>query len=292
MRPVISAFALLFAAGVTFACNGIGTTGDELVAFSAFAAGAAGAGDAFESNGYMIQLTYAQMYVGAVYVDEAPASSGGTFNTPTCISTGVYCAQVPGGLELDLLNNTPQPFSVQGFGSADLGLSWEIYLVDGDVNAPVNTGFGIPNTADLIGTATREADGAVFNWAATITINASNRGKPATAPGQPGVNPICKQRILELADISLTLSPGASMLLTIDPRGWFKQAIDFSSLPPVGMSQCQGDQNSMYGDATVCIPDSSNLEGGELGSQQGQTLFTGIFTAGSAAYTLSYPPAP
>ena len=41
----------------------------------------------------------------------------------------------------------------------------------------------------------------------------------------------------------------------------------------------------MYGDAEYCIPDSSNLPGGTLGSQQGINLFTGIFTAGSAAYS-------
>ena len=181
-------------------------------------------------------------------------------------------------------------FPVQGSGSADVGLSWELYLTQGDVNNPDNSGFGVPDTLDLIGTATRESDGTVFSWAATVTINASNRGMPSQSPGQPGLDPICKQRILELADISLTLSPGVSMLLTIDPRGWFKLPLDFSSLPSVASSQCQGDQGSMYGDATVCIPDSSNLSGGELGSEQGQTLFDGIFTAGSAAYTLTYLP--
>ncbi len=286
-RRILSGVALLLVGIAADACNG--TTGDQLVSFPAYAAGAGGAGDPFSVNGYTIQLTYAHMYVGAVYVNEAPAGSGGTFNTPACISQGVYCAQVPDGLEVDLLSTERQAFPVQGSGSADLGLSWELYLTQGDVNNADNSGFGVPDTADLVGTATRESDGKVFSWAATVTINESNRGEPAQEPGQPGLNPICKQRIIELGDINLTLAPGDSLLLTIDPRGWFKQSIDFSTLPSVASAQCHLDQNTMYGEAEYCIPDSSNLAGGMLGSQQGSTLFTGIFTAGSAAYTLAYP---
>lgn len=293
MRRSVVALFLLLAGVAASGCNG--STGDQLVSFPAYAAGASGAGAPFSVNGYTIRFTYAHMYVGAIYVNEAPASSGGTFNTPACISEGTYCAQVPGGLDVDLLSTAPQPFPAQGNGSADLGLSWEIYLTQGDVNDPDNSGFGVPNTVDLIGTAKRESDGTVFPWAATVTINQQNRGEPAQDPGQPGLNPICKQRILELANISLTLAPGDSMLLTIDPRGWFLLPIDFSSLAPVASPQCQLDQSSIFanpdggaGQAAYCIPDSSNLSGGMLGAQQGSTLFTGIFTAGSAAYTLTY----
>ena len=285
-RRIATTVALLVLGTAVAACNG--TTGDQLVTFPAYASGANGAGDPFSVNGYTIQLTYAHMYVGAVYVNEAPAGSGATFNTPACISEGTYCAQVPGGLDVDLLSTDRQRFSVQGNGSADLGQSWELYLTQGDVNSPSNGGFGVPDTADLIGTATREADGKVFSWAATVTIDTSNRGKPAQEPGQPGLNPICKQRIIELADIHLTLSPGDSLLLTIDPRGWFKLPIDFSTLPSVASAQCHLDENNMYGDAESCIPDSSNLSGGTPGSQQGINLFTGIFTGGKGAYTLSY----
>lgn len=286
-RRIIPIVALLVAGTAVDACNG--TTGDQLVNFPAYAAGAKGAGDPFTVNGYTIQLTYAHMYIGAVYVNEAAAGSGGTFNTPACISQGIYCAQVPDGLDVDLLSTERQAFPVQGTGSADLGLSWELYLTQGDVNNPDNSGFGIPDTTDLMGTATRESDGSVFSWAATVTINESNRGEPAQEPGQPGLNPICKQRIIELGDINLTLAPGDSLLLTIDPRGWFKLPIDFSTLPSVASTQCQLDQNTMYGDAEFCIPDSSNLSGAMLGSQQGVTLFTGVFTGGSSAYTLAYP---
>jgi hypothetical protein len=282
----VSTLVVLLGGIVVGSCNG--TTGDQLVTFSAYAAGAEGAGDPFTVNGYTIQLTYAHMYIGAIYVNEAPAGSGGTFDTPACISQGIYCGQVPAGLDVDLLSTERQPFPVQGTGSADLGLSWELYLTQGDVNAPNNSGFGVPDTADLIGTATRESDGKVFAWAATVTINESNRGEPAQDPGQPGLNPICKQRIIELGGIRLQLFQGGSLLLTIDPRGWFNLPIDFSTLPSVASSQCEIDPNTMVGDAEYCIPDSSNLSGGILGAQQGITLFTGIFVGGSAAYTLAY----
>jgi hypothetical protein len=285
-RRFVSTLALLAIGSAANACNG--TTGDQLVTFAAYASGAKGAGDPFSVNGYTIQLTYAHLYVGAIYVNEAPAGSGGTFDTPACISQGVYCAQVPGGLDVDLLSTERQRFPVQGSGSADLGLSWELYLTQGDVNAPNNSSFGAPDTVDLIGSATRDSDGSVFSWAATVTIDESNRGEPAQEPGQPGLNPICKQRIIELGDIRLTISEGASLLLTIDPRGWFKQPIDFSSLPLIASNQCQLDASSMYGGAEYCIPDSSNLSGGTLGAQQGATLFAGIFTGGSAAYALTY----
>jgi len=279
---------LVIAALPVVACNG--TTGDALYTFSAYAAGAKGAADPFSVDGYTIRLTLAQMYVGAVYVNEAPAGSGGTFNTPVCIDSGIYCAQVPGGTEVNLLSSAPQAWTsgVQGSGSADLGLSWEIYLTDGDVNAPDNVGPN--NTVDLQGTATRQSDGKVFTFAATVNINQSNDGAPEEDPGQPGLNPICKRRILELGGISLELSQGVSMLLTIDPRGWFNvgEGIDFSTLPPVSSSQCQIDSASIYGDAEYCIPDSTNLSGSMLGSQQGQNLYQGVFTGGSAAYTLTY----
>jgi len=73
------------------------------------------------------------MYIGAVYVDEAPLATGA--ESPICTNPGVYAAQVPAGVEVDLLSTTPQAFAVQGNGTADLGLSWELWLTQGDVNA-------------------------------------------------------------------------------------------------------------------------------------------------------------
>jgi hypothetical protein len=288
MRRSVSLLAVVAATMAVAACNG--TTGDQLITFPAYAQGAPGAGDPFSVNGWTIRLTYAHMYVGAIYLNEAPAQNGGTFNTPACIDQGIYNGQVTAGLDVDLLSTAPQPFPVPGSGTADLAQSWSLYLTPGDVDNPDSTGFGVPHTADLIGTATRESDGQVFSWFATVTINESNRGKPSQEPGQPGLNPICKQRIVEFGDLHMQLFQGGSLKLTIDPRGWFKPPIDFSTLPSVASDQCALDPSSMVGDAQYCIPDASNLPGSELGSEQGQNLLKGIFGAGGAAFMLTYSP--
>lgn len=315
MKRMFSAFVLsLFVGVLASACEG--TTGGEAFTFPAYAAGAKGAGEGFPTtyvytmNGekvtkrFTVQLTYAQMYVGAIYVNAAPAQTGSTFDTPACIDTGTYCAQVYDGLEVNLLSATPQAFPVEGTGSvspgADVGLSWQLYLVDGDVNMPVNgnytlAGALVPDTADLAGTAKLEPDGPVFEWSAVVTINTNNRGEPAQDPGQPGANPICLQRIVNINPIDIPFSSGGTLLLTIDPRTWFPSGtggIDFSSLPLASMSQCteQMYQGQTYDgpDNEYCIPNASNLGGGELGAQQGAALFTGIKTAGNAGFTLTY----
>jgi hypothetical protein len=305
-RAVVSLVALAGAAMAVAACNG--TTGDQLITFPVYAAGAKGAGEPFTAGDWTIQLTYAHMYVGAIYVNEAPAQYGSTFNTPSCVDEGVYCGQVTTGLDVDLLNSSPQPFPVQGNGSADLGQSWALYLVDGDVNAPqnnyvtdVNGTHEARNTADLQGTATGTCQGkpCTISWYATITINVENRGVTSPDPGQPGLDPICHQRIVNFGALQMQFYQGGQMLLTIDPRRWFPTAplpIDFSTLPLVSSatSNCNPDGSTPQfpGSPEYCIPDSSNLGGGVLGSQQGQTLFSALSTAGSAGFNLTYSPSP
>jgi hypothetical protein len=267
-------------------CNG--TTGDAIITFPAYAAGASGAAEPFSTNGFTVVLTRARMYIGAVYVNEAPP--GASFASPVCTSPGVYAAQVPAGLDVDLLSTARQPFPVQGNGTADLGRSWDLWLTQGDVNSAKSSGFGIPNVVDLQGTATRETDGAVFPFAATVTIDQDNRGVPSSDPAQPGLNPICKQRIVALGGIALQLSPGGALVVTVDPRGWFSQPIDFSTLPTVASRDCSTDTTSDFGKAQYCIPDSSNLPGSDPGAQQGVALYSGILTAGPAAYSIAYEP--
>ncbi len=284
-RALLSLLPLVGLGLAAASCNG--TTGDELITFPAYAAGAEGAGEPFHVHGYTIQLTFAQMYIGAVYIDESPP--GATFDTPVCTNPGVYAAQVPAGVELNLLSTTLQKFAVAGNGTADLGLSWELWLTAGDVNAPNNTNSTVPNIVDLQGTATRDSDGAVFSWAATVNINQSNPGQRIGAvsdPSQPGQDPICKKRILEAGGISTPLFAGGEIVVTVDPRGWFNSPIDFSTLPPVTSADCSLDQSSIFGDAQYCIPDTSFSTG--PGATAGASLFTGIYTGGDAAYRLSF----
>ena len=239
-----------FLASLAFvaACNG--TTGDQLITFSAYASGVSGASD-FTLNGYDVHLTTARMHIGAVYINESPI--GTQAETPVCINPGIYAAQVAGPIDVDLLDTTPQPFSVQGNGTADVGQSWELWLTDDDGNPDSIDSLNFDHTVDLQGIATRQADGARFPFATIVTINTGNRGIQTTDPAQPGLNPICKQRIVLVGGIDLQLHPGASLQVTVDPRVWFalETQLDFSTLPLTTDIACSSAPP--YGDETVPI---------------------------------------
>jgi hypothetical protein len=294
-----------------------GTTGDELLTFRAYAEGTPGASQPFSTNGYSVQLTAAQMRIGAVYFLEAPPLTG--FDGPSCIAPSLYAAQVPGPIELELLSSQPQEFSVFGNGTADTALSWQLWLTDGDVNAA-----NVAHIADLQGVATR-ADGMRFAFGAVVTINAANRLGTASDPAQPGLNPICTKRILQIGGLDLTFFQGAALNVTVDPRAWFASAFDFSTLPlatsclsddpavPLSVSDfgppvcvaglggvaCPTDAEYNPVDCTAetpcelpkhCIPDTNFATG--QGAEQGEQLFTGMYNAGPAAYSLTYSRSP
>jgi hypothetical protein len=320
--------ALLGAAAICTAvasCNG--TTGDQLVTFTAYAQGAPAAAQPFVVDGYTIQLTTARMYLGALYFDESPQST--SFDQPVCIATGIYAAQVPGSAQVDLLSSQPQEFSAYGNGTADVAVSWQIWLTDGDVN-----GANFTHMVDLEGTATR--GGQTYSFGAIVTINDSNRVPPVTDPSQPGNSPVCKERIIQISGISAQFFDGGTLTVTVDPRVWFDENIDFSSLPQVSDDNClTGDDllplnasdyalppETPSGDAGcggssqpcctddagiplptgacegaltcnehVCGPTycipNTNFARGQ-GSLQGQELFNGILAGGSAAYSFTF----
>jgi hypothetical protein len=280
MRRLASLLALGLALA---ACNG--TTGNKLISFSAYARGATGASQPFASNGYSIQLTLAKMRIGAVYVDESPQSS--TAEGPVCITPDVFAAQVPGGIEVDLLNDQPQIFSVYGQGTEDTGLSWQMWLTDGDINEANHA-----HVVDLQGVATRTSDGAAFPFAAIVTIN-GNRLVTTVDPSQPGANPICKRRIVQIGGIDTTFFEGGTLTVTVDPRQWFALGIDFANLPAVDSTSCLAGDTTVpldpatdYGTAKVCIPNTDYASG--AGAIDGQKLFKTILAGGPSAYSLSF----
>ena len=134
---------------------------------------------------------------------------------------------------------------------------------------------------DLEGVATRMSDGMEFSFGAVVTIN-DNRLPTTSDPSQPGLNPICKDRIIQVGGIDLPFFPGGTLDMTIDPRGWFNLNLDFSSLPLATSASCAGTNPG----PTYCIPDSNFATG--AGATQGHNLFTGILTAGPAAYSVRY----
>ena len=253
------------AAAALVACAG--TTGSGLVAFPAYAAGPGDATSplAFDlSSGFHVVLTTATLHLGAVYLT-ASASKAGSQST-SCVEPGRYVAEVAGSVDVDLLSPDPTPFSVEGSGTADEALTGEIWLTGGDVNDETD-----PTTlVTLAGTATRGS--STYPFEAKVTIS-SNRSKP-----QPGLNPLCKRRIVEVSPIATTVSPGASLVVRVDPRGWFN-AIDFSKLDLESTSP-----------ALYRIPDSD--DSGTAGAVAGRNLLTGILTgvlpSGESAYSFTF----
>lgn len=312
--------SLLFALGLTAAaCNG--TTGGELITFSAYAAGAPGAADAFttyDARGkpaYSVKLSRASMYIGGLYFDESPPSTG--FDTPACVTPDIYAAQVPGGLEVDLLSSTPQAFKTPGNGSADTAQSWDLWLTNGDINATANLGVHI---VDLLGVATRLSDQKAFSFGAIVTINAVVSGAGArlvrsSTPGLPGEYPICKQRILAL-DLpqGLPFFQGGTLRVTVDPRRWLESSnIDFAGgLEAWDSEDCQADTsaNATYENGVACGPGGACADGFVCNTGDGQCiaafcipdtnypadtsvsaapdLFSAIQGGGAAAYAVSY----
>ena len=129
---------------------------------------------------------------------------------------------------------------------------------------------------ELGGTASRGA--SVWPFEASVTIGA-NRAKPVTDPSQPGLNPICKRRIVVVSPIDTPIVGAASLYVTVDPRGWFN-SVDFSQLDLV-----QTSPSPLYQ-----IPDSDNS--GTTGAVAGRNLLTGILTgvlpSGASAISFAF----
>jgi hypothetical protein len=266
------------------------------------------------------------MHIGAVYFDEAPPGTG--FDGPVCIASGVYAAQVPGPVDVDLLSSAPQEFTVYGNGSTDTAQSWQVWLTDGDVNE-----VNFTPIVQLEGTAT-DTSGAVVSFGAVVTINAVNRSKGSSDPSQPGNNPLCKVRIVQIPT-DIAFAPGGTLTITVDPRVWFSQQslpIDFSpgqlptvmdpncnpdsavfmnpqdyglapETPPPSTQTCGGSgQSCCVGSTclgaltctndvcapTFCIPNSSFLTGADPGSTAGFDLFSEVISG--APFSVSYVP--
>jgi hypothetical protein len=237
----------------TFALVGcVGTTGGDLVTFNAAAAGPADAvkGQDYTlpkrtGRGYEVTLHEAMLHVGAVYLNSAIPVSGA--EDTVCVLNGLYVAEVSGGpdgggLDVNVLDPTPQPFPGQGEGIAARAIVGEVWLMHGDVNA---TGDMTP-VLTVSGKATR--GGQTYPFQASITID-QNREPTVTNPATPGASPICKQRIASpilLANgVTQDIMPknGGGLLLRIDPAGWFAN-VDFAQLTNGTFADASTDQPS------------------------------------------------
>ncbi|HEX3345970.1 MAG TPA: hypothetical protein VHS09_15405, partial [Polyangiaceae bacterium] len=159
----------------------------------------------------------------------------------------------------------PTEFAVYGTGSADTALSWQIWLFDGDVNEVSFTPI-----VQLEGLAT-DAAGSTTSFGAVVTINASNRSKGSSDPTQPGLDPLCKSRIVQ-APTDIQFAQGGTLQVTVDPRVWFTQQsqpieVAAGKLPAITDPSCNPDvavftNPQSYALAPESPPPSSQTCGG------------------------------
>ncbi|MGH7437610.1 MAG: hypothetical protein ACRENE_18185 [Polyangiaceae bacterium] len=216
-------------ASLVFAC--VGTTGGELVSFSAAAAGPADAQPgmplAFTTGAWHVVLAKAILHIGAVYLDQSLPVSGS--QGTSCIFPGTYVAQVTTGRDVDLLSPTPQPFPVQGQGTTlPQALVGQIWLTCGNVNEEAQASCRSGSSANAIliiaGTAD-DLNGTSVPFEGTITIGTNRQATGAQAAGS---DPICKERIVSIPT-NVTVQATGGLLVRVDPRQLFNK-VDFSQL--------------------------------------------------------------
>jgi hypothetical protein len=227
-RLVALPLALAAAVPLSAACNG--STGGDIFEFQAFAAGAPNAtpGQPYvfvNDLGFTVTLEEARILVGAVYLNMSVPTS--VASDTSCILPGIYVAEVTSALELNALDPTPIPFPEAGLATADRARTAEVWLTSGAIDAE--------NDSTVIISVRGVATGAAgtFPFEGAITIG-QNRVPPPSDPAQPGEKPICKQRVVTPIDVDLEPAPGGSLVVRVDPAGWFGN-VDFSELEQVQM---------------------------------------------------------
>lgn len=247
-RNAFAAFCvLLVSAASASSCNG--TTGGELLRFHAYGAGpedaVAGSSYGFSTGrGYEVVLDRAKLHLGAVYLNRSRPTS--VASDTSCTLAGIYVAEVPGPLDLDVLDPGPQEFSVEGYTTTDFAPTGEVWLTGGDIDAESDPTVIL----DVSGTASK--DGVDYAFEGQLTIG-QNREDAVENPGLPGAHPICKERVVSPVATEIAPTKGGSLLVRVDPRGWFAN-VDFKKLEVV-------DGVSRFHDASDDQP-SSNLYSG------------------------------
>jgi hypothetical protein len=209
----------------------VGTTGGEVITFSAAASGPEDAqtGQPLEfvaDFGWSVSLTMAKLHVGAIYFNRSVPVSG--VQNTSCILPDTYLGQVTSGLDVDLLSPERQPFPTLGEGAtAPPAAVAQVWLTGGRIDQQDDA----TPILQIEGVAEKEGDRKPF--AGTVTIGTNRLEKASSDPTKIGSDPICKKRIVTPILVSIQLQRTGSLLLRMDPRLLFNN-IDFSELPPFG----------------------------------------------------------
>jgi len=212
---------------VALACGAacVGSTGADLVAFSASAAGAPGvrAGTPFATGrGYVVTLERATMHVGAVYLSRSAPISGG--QERECYASGGYVGEVLVGRRIDLLSSEPQAFEGGGRGIRERARSCEVWLTGGRVDEEDDKTV----VFDAKGVATRGVETIPFE--ARFTIG-KNRAAQNDDPTRPGASPLCSVRIVSPIACDIVPDAGGELRVAIDVRSAFAN-VEFTELDP------------------------------------------------------------
>jgi len=212
----------------------VGNAGGEAIDFPVAAAGPASAVagqplSCTEGAAWTVTLSEASLHVGAVYLNQAKATSGA--QATGCTLPGTYVAQETSALDVDLLSPDPQAFPAPAHGitipSPQIG---EVWLTRGPVSA-VPSSSPVKPVLVLAGTAIASATGTSYPFTGTVTIESSYQTTGAAAGGDP----ICKKRIVSLIPAPVAIQETGGLLLRVDPCAFFI-GIDFGALPPSSTS--------------------------------------------------------
>lgn len=221
-------------------CACVGTTGDAFVDFPVTVGGVPGASDFTNDKGWHVVLTKATLHVGAFYFVQALPVSG--VGNTDCILPGTYTAEMTTGMDVNLLDPTPQRYPVLAHGTTVRALAAQVWLTGGDVNATDDN----TTILDLAGTADRAGDVRPFTGVVRIGTNRVMKGSV------PGAYPMCKQRIVSPIPISVGVEQTGGLRFTIDGRLLFVN-VDFSDLAQFSGTYAFSDQpgDSKYTSASI-----------------------------------------
>ena len=216
----VSLFGLLIAG-----CQN--TTGETRLTFRAAAAGPDLArtdiANFLNLRDFDVTLSKAILHIGAIYLN-ASARISTADDQFGCYGGGRDIGQVLGGLDVDLLVPDPQPFPVTGEGFQARAHAAAVWLTGTQRVDQVEDPQVI---LDVAGIAQRA--GRSYPFEGKLHIGA-NRVIAPQIPATPGVNPICKQRIVAPILTNISLTESGLLLLRIDPFDLFA-VTDFSALP-------------------------------------------------------------